>query len=408
MGTKWTTTKYPGVRYREHPSRKFKGKPDRYYTIRYNISKGQRKEERLGWRSEGMTPEKAANIRGEILESIRTGKGAHTLKECQELAAEEKAITNIGTIQFGELWLRYFEWAKANKKHWADDERRYRLHLAPTLDGLPAKEVNPYRLEKLKQELLTTQRPGTTRHCLAIVRQIINRATEGLLGNEPFALLWPKGNPTAKIKMPRTDNEKERVLSLKEENLLFPRLLEKSWNTYCFALVSLYAGLRFDEVAMLQWLHIDMITWNINLTEGKGGLKRRVLIPLHPKLQRMFNEHKLKSDCVIPSGLVFPNKRGQACRKISSTYPRTVKELKLNEDFFNRHTERIKYDRKWNLDFHTLRHTFATRLASLNTPLPLLRDLLGHRTLAMVSRYAKSQNNQAGQFISEIDTSPHA
>ncbi len=59
MGTKWNSTKYPGVRYREHKSRKHGIRPDQYFAIRYQKD-GKRKEEGVGWASEGWTPSNVA------------------------------------------------------------------------------------------------------------------------------------------------------------------------------------------------------------------------------------------------------------------------------------------------------------------------------------------------------------
>ena len=46
-------------------------------------------------------------------------------------------------------------------------------------------------------------------------------------------------------------------------------------------------------------------------------------------------------------------------------------------------------DARQRVTFHTLRHTFASRMAMAGTPLLTLKELLGHKTLAMVARYAK-------------------
>ncbi len=59
MGAKWRTTKYPGVRFREHATRRHGVVKDRYFSIRYQRD-GRRQEKALGWASEGWTAEKAA------------------------------------------------------------------------------------------------------------------------------------------------------------------------------------------------------------------------------------------------------------------------------------------------------------------------------------------------------------
>ena len=58
MAVEWKKTKYKGVRYYNHPSRKHGIKMDRYFTIRYQRN-GKRKEEGVGWTSEGHTAEEA-------------------------------------------------------------------------------------------------------------------------------------------------------------------------------------------------------------------------------------------------------------------------------------------------------------------------------------------------------------
>lgn len=408
MGTDWISTKYPGVRYREHESRKFKGKPDRYYTIRYTVSKNNRPEERIGWRSEGVTPEKAASIRGELLEAIRTGKGPRTLKEMRQMSADENAKLLLQKMTFGEIWNRYLEWAKANKTHWSNDEYRYRLHIKPTFNDKMASSVTPYALETLKQQLIQHQAPATTKHCLVIVRQIINKALNGTLGDEQFRLLWPEGNPVNKIKLPSSKNEKQRVLESEEEDALLKKLLEKSWITYCFAMTSLYTGLRFCEVANLKWYHIDRTSWSINLTKGKGALERKILIPVHAKLKSVLREQWEKQNSPPRGHLVFPNRNGQVSKKLSRTYARTVKELGLNNEQLAKYPdpEKMTKDdweevRPWLLDFQTLRHTFATRLGE-HAPLPFLRDILGHRSLQMTTRYAKSKAKDAAGLINQV------
>ena len=77
------STRYKGVRYREHHSRKWSRKPDQYFFIRYSID-GKQKEEGLGWASEGWDAERANAILSELKEAKRTGAGAVSLEEKRE------------------------------------------------------------------------------------------------------------------------------------------------------------------------------------------------------------------------------------------------------------------------------------------------------------------------------------
>ena len=86
---KWFSSKFPGVRYRKHPKRKHGVKFDRYFTIKYQCE-GKRREEAVGWASEGWTAEKAALIRAEFKNAYKTGSGEPT-----SLSEKRERIKNL-------------------------------------------------------------------------------------------------------------------------------------------------------------------------------------------------------------------------------------------------------------------------------------------------------------------------
>lgn len=405
----YTRKKYrnPAIRCRVHPSRLHKGKPDQYFSIRHSPY-GKQIEEGLGWASKGHTAKEAEQLYLAFDKAKKTGEGPRTLKEKRQLDTEKKAKQALEGMSFDDVWKRYLAWAKSNKTHWNNDEYRYRLHIAPTFGTKPANSIKPHTLENLKQQLQETLASATVKHCLVLIRQIINKALDGTLGDENFSSIWPQGNPVTKIKLPITKNEKQRVLQADEQEALFDKLREKSWTTYCFAMTSLYSGLRFAEIASLRWHHIDRKKWKINLIDGKFGLERKVLIPIHEKLQQVLTKQWKDQGSPPQNQIVFPNRNGKKVKKLSRTYARTVDDLGLNdgyyEDFEDRKKMTVKEKEKvrpWLIDFHALRHTFATRLGE-HAPLPFLRDVLGHSDLKMVSRYAKAKADDAADLISRV------
>jgi len=54
-------TKYPGIRYYEHRKRKYRGKPDKYFSIRHRVD-GEQLEEGFGWLSKGMSAKNASEL----------------------------------------------------------------------------------------------------------------------------------------------------------------------------------------------------------------------------------------------------------------------------------------------------------------------------------------------------------
>src|SRR4030067_919470 len=87
---KWKKTKFPGVRYYDHPTRKHGIQKDRYFAIRYQRD-GKRHEEGIGWASEGWTAEKAANELAELKKAHTLGTGGPTsLNEKREVEKEKR------------------------------------------------------------------------------------------------------------------------------------------------------------------------------------------------------------------------------------------------------------------------------------------------------------------------------
>lgn len=375
-----------GVRYWEHPTRKFKGKPDKNYYIRYKVD-GKLVSEKLGWASEGWNLTKALEQREGLRQNYRKGEGPVTLKEKRQLAkekrdakAEEEERLRKENLTFGALMEdHYLPWAKREKVHYRNDIIRFRVHLAPVLGDVPLKDISPLDLERLKKGLWEKGlAPATVKHCLAIVRQAFNKAV--------VWKLYPGPNPVKGVKIPRLDNAKMRFLTPEEENMLMSALKAKSQQTYEMSMVSLYSGLRFAEVAGLKWQDINFEHSIINV-KGKGGRPRKV--PLHNRLREILEGRRSPDDSL--TALIFPDRKGKVQPRISALFYRVVKELGLNAG----------RERKYRLDFHSLRHTFGTRLAR-RAPITDVRDVLGHANLIMTSRYSHGSADRAMAAVQSL------
>jgi hypothetical protein len=110
---KWRSTKYPGIRFYYHKTRKHGIKFDQYFSIRYQRD-GKRVEEGLGWASEGMTLEKAVQELGGLKEAARLGKADATrLKEKREVEKQRRETKAKEVLTFGEFFEKtYYPIAK--------------------------------------------------------------------------------------------------------------------------------------------------------------------------------------------------------------------------------------------------------------------------------------------------------
>jgi len=175
----WHSTKYPGVRFKLHESRKHGIQYDRYFAIRYQ-REGKRKEEGLGWASEGWSAEKAANELAELKKAHTLGAGPVRLEEKREIRKAKDRQDEIEGLTFGTYFEdTYLPSAKWHKKElsWKQEERHFKIWIKPVLGDLPLKKIVPLNLEKIKKNMLEKGKsPRTIQYCFSTIRSTWNMA----------------------------------------------------------------------------------------------------------------------------------------------------------------------------------------------------------------------------------------
>jgi integrase len=339
-GAQRRRTDYPGVYVRQSEQRRHKNKPDTCFDISYK-KQGRKIWEKVGWASEGYSAKVASQVRAERLRMIRHG---------QELPKEKARIP-----RFSEMADLYLEWAKENKSRNRDDKSRYEKHLKDRLGNRRLNEIPSFELERLKSELTKKGlAPATVKHCLVLVREIFNKAVE-------WGKYWGP-NPIKGVKLPTLNNRRERFL---------------------------HCGLRAGEIFNLRGQDIDLDNGLIRIMDPKNKASRAAYMT--EAVKRMLKA-RLPKD---PNEIIFKDRwHGEKIELVSRTFQRAVDKLGLN---------RGVEDIRQKVVFHSLRHTFASWLAIQGTPILAIRDLLGHKTLAMTERYAHLIPDMKKQAISQLE-----
>jgi len=395
MARKWIKTAFPGVRYREHASRRHGVRADRYFSIRYKLD-GKDKEEGLGWSSEGMTAKKAADKLSTLREAQRTGEGPVTMAERRDQAgqkrhAEEQARAQEerDNLTFGRIFLdSYFPLAQKNKsrRSWAKEEQCFRLWIAPVIGSIALKDIAPIHLERIKKNMADAGRaPRSITYCLAVIRQVFNFARN----HDLFA----GQHPVSKVKKPMADNRRLRFLTHDEADRLLAALAERSPDVHDQALLSLHCGLRAGEVFALTWADVDMERGVLTLRDTKSGRSRAAIMT--GAVTNMLAQRRRHAR----ANLVFPSETGARIGQISQTFAKAVKVLGLNDDVS---------DSRQKVVFHTLRHTFASWLAEQGTDLYTIQQLMGHQSFAMVQRYAHLSPDTLRRAVKTLESSMRA
>ncbi|GHU19008.1 integrase [Alphaproteobacteria bacterium] len=368
-------TKISGLRYREHATRKHGLQKDKYFIIRYMVD-GKRKEEGLGWLSEGWTEKKAAARLFELKENNRTGQGPKTLaekreqsKKAQEQEEEKQKEDSVKLITFSEVFEKYIAQARQDKNEKSCDNEVsiFKNWIASSVENKTMNEITLDLLEQIKKAMSDAGKATKTiRHMLALVRQVFNYAIN--------RDLYSGNNPVNKIKKPSSDNRRIRFLTKKEASTLLEHLSKSSEQVHDMALLSLHCGLRAGEIFSLTWNDVDFEHGILSIKDTKSGRNRSAIMTRD--IKKILEENKENSET---SGLVFISTTGAKITEISNSFARAVNTLGFNNG--------VDDDRQ-KVVFHTLRHTYASWLVMSGVDLYTVQRLMGHSTISMTERYS--------------------
>lgn len=107
--------------------------------------------ESIGWASQGVKAQDAANVLSELKVNQKQGKFPQTLKQKKEMAAaereeqeeRERAEKDKG-VTFDEIWAQFYRpQAEANKtaKSWKREESLHRIWISPAIGNSPFASV---------------------------------------------------------------------------------------------------------------------------------------------------------------------------------------------------------------------------------------------------------------------------
>ena len=218
--------------------------------------------------------------------------------------------------------------------------------------------ITPAAIDQAKHELvskgLATQ---TVLHYLKFLRHMLNLAVR----DEKL-----QRNPMLQVSLPKAPKGCVRFLSLEEEQAL----REQIGTTYApWIRFAVLTGLRRSEQFRLKWGDIDQERGLITLHTTKAGHEQYVR--LSREAQAVIEALKAGNTSVW----VFPGQNPDTpidtCNFYQRIYLPAVKEAKLDA-----------------VTWHTLRHTFASRLAMKGASDGEIAASLRHSSTALVKRYA--------------------
>ncbi|MDQ7814251.1 MAG: tyrosine-type recombinase/integrase [Patescibacteria group bacterium] len=324
---------------------------------------------------------------------VQTRRGAEQYERClrNDFVADVEAGRDPFAgppptlAEFAELWMR--EYSTPRNRETTVVAKRY------LLDQHILRHVGQRRIDVIDSQTVDDLVAALRRSGLA--PKSINNALSVLHTCLRSAARWHVIRHVPEFQWARVPEPRFRYLSKDEERALIGACRPGFWRALIVLL--LQTGLRFSEAAALEWSDIDhgRATPTIRVCKGgsrgkpgptKTGSHREV--PLSPAVSSELATLARTGD------LIFPTPKGR------------MMDPAVTGNYLHRICARAGIA---PCGWHVLRHTFATRMASANIPLPVLQKLLGHTTLKMTMRYVhvdKASMSAAVETIEQVFESP--
>ena len=146
--------------------------------------------------------------------------------------------------------------------------------------------------------------------------------------------------------------------------------------------------MRASEVFKLTWGCIDVERGIITILDAKSGHGRPAFMT--KDIKEMFTGMKRgKND-----DRVFLQQKGIPFVEMPKMFRDVVEKLELNKDVS---------DPRQRVCFHSLRHSFASWHAEGGTDIYVLKELLGHGTVALTERYSHLSNGTLQEATRSFD-----
>ena len=183
-----------------------------------------------------------------------------------------------------------------------------------------------------------------------------------------------------------------RVLSVNEQHKLCEVLMREMNLTKFGVLLCMYTGIRIGEVCALKWESIDFSEGILSIREtlqriqatDVGACKKTKIVITEPKSKKAIRDIPLPNFVLECAASLKHDPKAYILTGCSDRYI----EPRLLQYTFKKYTKECGLT---DVNYHTLRHTFATRCIELGFDVKTLSELLGHASVNItLNRYVHS------------------
>jgi integrase len=244
-------------------------------------------------------------------------------------------------------------------------------------------DITPSLIVKYRDELASGETyRGTPRTPATVVRYMAALSHAFTIAVNEWQ--WLEDSPMRKVKKPTESRGRVRFLDNDERQRLLTACKESS-NTWLYSCVilALSSGMRQGELMGLKWQDVNLKDGFLILHETKNGERRR--IPLAGLGLELLKEHaKIRR---LDTPLLFPsNVHADKPIALRKPFETALKTAGIND-----------------FHWHDLRHCTASYLAMNGASLAEIAEILGHKTLQMVKRYAHLSDGHVSNVVARMN-----
>jgi len=310
-------------------------------------------------------------------------------KEVQE-GRDPTLVRKIKHHTFGELRDQYLVWIQRQKSYEIKKGVIKLLHRE--FGNLPLRHFNTRFIDAYQSRCIAEGKaPATVNRRLATLKHMFTKAVEWEMVEEEIL------KKVRRVKLLPENNRRLRYLSKVECQALVDACAP---HLRPIVVTALNTGMRKEEILSLEWdRNIDLKHGFILLEKTKNGERREIPInnTLRKTLQGLVRHLK--------SPYVFTDRAGNRFRDIKHSFTSAIKKAEVEKCPECHHEAQTgeeqepgqcpecgtRMERRKGIKdfrFHDLRHTFASHLVMAGVDITTVKELLGHKTLAMTLRYA--------------------
>lgn len=280
-----------------------------------------------------------------------------------------------------EMVDRYLSTAKLTKEqdaHTGLHLRRWKAEIGT----LSLANLNADVITQIRDKLLIEEVRGKPRSPSTVIRYMGSLSIVLTTAVRDWA--WLEDSPMRNIKRPSEARGRVRFLDDDERNRLLIACKEsKNKQLYLCVVLAISTGMRQGELFNLKWPDINLKEGYLILHKTKNGTRRRV--PLTGTGLDLLREYaKIRR---IDTDLLFPSVKNP------------FKPFDLEIPWCNARKQAQLDDFRW----HDLRHCTASYLAMNGASLGEIAEVLGHKTLQMVKRYAHLSDGHVSNVVASMN-----